>query len=217
MKRDIQLLIFNSFIGNPAGFKLITSRLGFLKGLSTVIKMQLNMVFNNPFHSLNQKNVPLSWKERLSQKQILPAFALYDVLIKQGYDKTFSISVVEDVVVGVAKKFLQFTVPVISQSDVEHSSQEERQQFFARIVDRFPNSFGQLDIHEGNAFHFSVNACLFARYSKQLGYQDLAQIFCKADRAYFDQYQPLLDFSRNETLAGGGNVCDFKFNLIAKV
>lgn len=220
MKRDIQLLIFNSFIGNPTGLKLIINQLGLMKGLGIVLKMQLNMLLNNPFHSLNRSSDPLSWKERLSQKQILPAFALYDALKAKGYSEDKAVEVVERVVVGVAKKFLKYTVPVIHPKALNKTNQSNREQFFARIVDRFPNTFGALNVEKsdkGEAYHFTVNACLFARYCKQLNYNNLASIFCRADKAYFDSHQPLINFSRTETLAADGKACDFKFDLIAKV
>lgn len=216
MKRDIQLLIFNSLIGNPKGFKLIVKRFGLSKGLGIVLNMQLNMLFNNPFHSLNEKSPPLTWKERLSQKQILPAFALYDALIKKGYNTQESVAAVEDIVVGVANEFLKFTVPTIKSKDFESASLSERKSLFNAIVNRFPNTFGTLKVDENESYHFTVNACLFASYCKKLGYEMLGPIFCKADRSFFDHNQPLVKFSRSETLAGDGAVCDFKFDLIVK-
>ena len=216
MNKDIQLLIFNTLIGNPKGFKLIVKQLGLAKGLSIVLKMQLNMLFNNPFHPMNQKIPPLSWKERLSQKQILPAFALYDALIKKGYSKEKSVATVEAVVIGVANDFLKFTVPTIKESDLLKTNLSERKSMFSTIVDRFPNSFGTLKVDDDESYHFTVNSCLFASYCKKLGYENLATIFCKADRAFFDNNQPLVNFYRSETLAADGSACDFKFNLIAK-
>ncbi len=216
MKRDIQLFIFNSFIGNPEGFKLITKQLGWAQGLRILLKMQLNSLFNNPFHSLNRESELLSWKERLSQKQILPAFALYDALIKNDYTIAESIALVEVVVVGVANKFLKFTVPIVNSKDIESTSSAERKNFFSEIVDRFPNAFGTLNVEGNESFHFHVNTCLFASYCKKLGYEHLAPIFCKADKLFFDQQQPLIQFSRTETLAEQGSQCDFGFKLIAK-
>ena len=182
MKRDIQLLIFNCLIGNPKGFKLIVNKFGLTKGLSIVLKMQLNMLLNNPFRQLNRKKISLNWKERLSQKQILPAFALYDTLIEKGYSIEESASMVERVVVGVANEFLKFTVPAIKLRDVEETDSIERKSIFTAIVDRFPNTFGTLIIDENESYHFTVNSCLFASYCKELGYENLGPIFCKADR-----------------------------------
>jgi hypothetical protein len=216
MKRDIQLLIFNSFIGNPTGFKLILKQLGWMKGLNIVLKMQLNMLLRNPFHPLNRVSELLTWKERLSQKQILPAFALYDALISKGYSEKESVAMVETVVIGVAKKFLKFTVPVISPKILHATTQEQKTKFFTKIVNRFPNTFGALKVENGEAYHFTVNTCLFASYCKKLNYNNLANIFCKADKAYFDNHQPLINFSRTQTLAGQEESCDFKFDLIAK-
>lgn len=216
MKRDIQLLIFNTFVGNPTGFKLIVKRFGLLLGLSIVIKMQLNMIFRNPFAIHNERHPIQTWKERLSQKQILPAFALYDALLAKGYSKEKSADVVEMVVVGVANEFLRYSVPTIRTADVEKTNRAERKIMFSKLVDRFPNTFGTLKIDENESYHFTVDSCLFASYCQKLGYGNLGPIFCKADRAFFDHHQPLVKFSRSQTLAENDAVCDFEFNLIAK-
>ena len=126
MKQDIQLLIFNSLIGNPKGFKLIVNQFGWAKGAAIVLKMQLNMLLRNPFDSLNMKREPLTWKERLSQKQILPAFILYDTLMSKGYSIDESVLAVENVVTGVANEFLKFTVPAIKQQDIQSRGLADR-------------------------------------------------------------------------------------------
>ena len=214
MKHSIQLFIFNSFIGNPKGFRLIIKRFGWAKGIGIVLKMQLNKLTNNPFHSLNSKREPVTWKEHLSQKQILPAFSLYDALISKGYNIDEAILAVEYVVTGVANDFLKFTVPIIKQKDISKKSLSEREKMFSKIVDRFPNTFGTLKVDDKATYHFTVDSCLFAAYCKQLGYGNLGPIFCKADRMYFDQHQPRVEFARTDTLAVNGKPCDFSFNLL---
>jgi hypothetical protein len=214
MKQDIQLLVFNSFIGNPKGFKLIVNQFGWGEGIAVVLKMQLNMVFKNPFYRLNLKRAPITWKERLSQKQIHPAFALYDTLISKGYSIDESAAAVENVVIGVANEFLKFTVPAIKMKDIERRNLSDRKKMFSTIVERFPNTFGTLKVDENESYHFTVDSCLFSAYCKQLGYEKLAPIFCKADKMYFDQYQPNVEFSRADTLAMNGKPCDFSFDLV---
>jgi len=176
----------------------------------------LNMLFNNPFYPINQKSPPLSWKERLSQKQILPAFALYDALIQKGYSTEESLALVETVVVGVANEFLKSTVPLIKVSDITKADLSHRKKLFTAIVDKFPNTFGTLGVDHNESYHFTVNTCLFASYCKKLGYEQLASIFCKADRSFFENNQPLVNFSRSETLADQGEKCNFEFKLIIK-
>ena len=214
MKQDIQLLVFNSLIGNPKGFKLIVNQFGWREGIAIVLKMQLDMVFKSPFYRLNLKRKPLTWKERLSQKQIHPAFALYDTLIAKGYSIEESVAAVENVVVGVANEFLKFTVPAIKIKDINRRGLLERKEMFSKIVERFPNTFGTLKVDENESYHFTVDSCLFSAYCKQLGYEKLAPIFCKADKMYFDQHQPNVEFSRADTLSMNGKPCDFSFDLV---
>ena len=85
---------------------------------------------------------------------------------------------------------------------------------FIKIVERFPNTFGTLSVDENESYHFTVDACLFAAYCKQLGYENLGPIFCKADKMYFDQHQPNVKFNRVDTLAMNGKPCDFSFDLV---
>jgi hypothetical protein len=216
MKHSIQLFIFNGLIGTPKGFILIIKKFGWIKGISIVFKMQLNKLTNNPFHSLNSKHEPITSKERLSQKQILPVFALYDALISQGYSIDESVLTIEHVVTGVANDFLKFTVPIIKQKDIERRNLSERKKMFNKIVDRFPNTFGVLKVDDKETYHFTVDTCLFSAYCTQLGYNNLGPIFCKADKIYFDQFQPNIEFSRTNTLAINGKPCDFSFELLEK-
>ncbi len=214
MKNDIQLWVFNSLIGNQKGFRLIVNQFGWVKGVAIVFKMQLHMLFNNPFTIMNANRDDISWKERLSQKQILPAFILYDTLISKGYSIDESVLAVEKVVTGVANEFLKFTVPAIKQKNIQRKGLADRKRMFTKIVERFPNTFGVLNVDENEVYHFTVDACLFAAYCKQLGYENLGPIFCKADKMYFDKHQPNVEFKRVDTLAINGKPCDFSFNLV---
>ncbi len=137
------------------------------------------------------------------------------MLLKNGYGKEESFLIVESVVVGVANDFLKFTVLTIKMSDLKTTNLSERKNIFIMIIDRFPNTFGTLNV-DNKDYHFTVNACLFASYCKKLDYKELGPIFCKADSKFFDKNQPLVNFSRSETLAENGSICDFKFSLITK-
>lgn len=222
MKHYFQLFIFNAVIGNPTGFKLIIKHFGWLKGISIVLKMQSKMIFDNPFRSLNSNsaisaNKSHRLKQKLSQKQILPAFALYDTLISKGYDIDESVKAVESIVIGVAREFLKFTVPVIQRQDIDNNNSVQRTSMFKAIVARFPNAFGRLTVADDETYHFTVDTCLFASYCSSLGYDNLAAIFCKADQIYFDQHQPNIQFTRTDSLAMTGRPCDFSFALSANI
>lgn len=201
-------------IGNIVGFNLIRKEFGISRAISIVVKMQLRLLSDDPFKDMNLRNPKLSWNERSSQKQIAPAFSLYDVLIEEGYSQQEAFNYVEKVVVGVAKKFLEFSVPVIQYRDVAMIEQDKRIDVFARIVSRFPNAMGELKFDGIREYRFTVNKCLFASYCNTLGYKNLASIFCKADKLYFEEHQPYVDFSRMDTLAVNHKPCDFSFELI---
>ena len=49
--------------------------------------------------------------------------------------------------------------------------------------------------------------------TRRLGRTELAPLFCGADSVYFDQPDSPLRLVRDETLAGGGQRCAFRFHL----
>jgi len=210
----LRLVFFNTFIGNSAGFAIIRNEVGLFTAIKLVMKMQIKLLVANPFKRINAKRPHLSWNERSSQKQIAPAFCLYEVLIEEGYSEQDAIAFVEKVVIGVAAKFLAFTIPVISLNDISGSNQRYRLSIFTKLTSRFPNAAGKLDFDGKAEYRFTVNKCLFAYYCNALGYENLANIFCKADKKYFDEHQPQVEFSRNTTLASDQKPCDFAFTII---
>lgn len=214
MKDYIRLVFFNAFIGNSAGFNLIRKEFGFTHAISIVFKMQVRLLMDSPFKDMNARQAHISWDERSSQKQIAPAFCLYDVLIEEGYTEEEAILFVEKVVVGVASKFLAFTVPVIKYRDIVMIEFNKRIDIFSSLVSRFPNASGTLDFDGVREYRFTVDKCLFASYCNALGYKKLSTIFCKADKKFFDERQPYVEFSRTDTLASNQKPCDFSFGVV---
>ena len=69
--------------------------------------------------------------------------------------------------------------------------------------------FGQV-MHraDGQAVRFDITACPYCRWCEKLGCTDIVHTFCDSD-AYCFGSLPGLDFTRRETLGGGGAKCDF--------
>ncbi len=214
MKDYIRLVFFNVFIGGHSGFQFIRQQLGVKRALTVVAKMQLRLLMDNPFNEMNASRSKISWKERSSQKQIAPIFCLYDALIETGYSEEEALACIETVVMGVASKFLAFSIPRIRYRDIVMIERDKRLAVFSRLVSRFPNASGALKFDGGREYRFTVDKCLFAVYCNALGYKKLSPIFCQADQHYFDKHQPDIEFSRIDTLATNKKPCDFSFAII---
>lgn len=214
MKDYLRLIFFNVFIGNSAGMYLIRQQLGLSRTIAVLAKMQRRLLMDNPFREMNTRKSYISWNERSSQKQIAPAFCLYDALIEMGYSEPEAVACVEKVVTGVASKFLAFSVPNIKYRDIVMIDKDKRLDVFSRLVSRFPNASGVLTFDGNRAYRFTVNKCLFTAYCNVLGYKNLSAIFCQADQKYFSEQQPDIEFSRLNTLATNKKPCDFSFEII---
>ena len=216
MRNFFSLLIFNILIGHSTALKTLLRELGWRRALKVISRVSVQTVRNNPFKALNAKNKDISWQEKNSQRQILPALHLYDALLVSGFDGDEALKIVEKVVFSVARRYLRFTVPVIDDAALAQHSQQDRVNVFAKLVSRFDNVIGKLTNDGNDRFDLTVNQCYFSQYSHQLGYPQLASVFCKADQEYFDQFQPCVDLVRTKTLAQDGKACDFSFRIIAK-
>lgn len=216
MRNFFSLLIFNILIGHSTALKTLVTELGWRRALNVISRVSVQAVRNNPFKTLNATNKDISWQEKNSQRQILPAFHLYDALLASGFEDDEALQVVEKVVFSVARRYLRFTVPVIDDESLVQHGQQDRVDVFARLVSRFDNVIGKLTNDGNDRFDLTVNQCYFSQYSHQLGYSQLAPVFCKADQEYFDQFQPCVDLVRTKTLAQDGKACDFSFRIIAK-
>lgn len=212
MNPMMRLYVFEFFQGNRIAIKALIKRFGLLRAVKIVLELKRRIWFKNPFAETNRCRVLLE-AERASQHQIAPAFVLYDILKEMGYDEEVILNDIQALVSEVATAFLKFNVPIITPSDYLQTEASGRMEKFRHITARFFNAAGELSSVKQDTFRFTVNRCLFAEYSRQLGYPQLAPIFCSADRLYFEQHQPHVTFSRNTTLAEHRKPCDFAFKV----
>jgi len=220
MYNFFSLIIFNLFIGNAAGFKVLRQKLGGVQATKLVLRMLIQGIKHNPFADLNREGLErkqsLSWKEKNSQRQMAPALIMFDTLLASGYSQKQALDLVEAVIMEVASRYLVFSVPIIRQSDLNQLNLHEKEKAFSRIVARFDNVQGNLQSKGDKQFDLTVIKCHFSHYCRVLGYDMLAPLFCKADQAYFNSRQPCVDLVRTQTLAKNDEPCDFSFRIIAK-
>lgn len=212
MNHLIRLYLFELLHGNRIAVTSLCKKHGLVETLKIVFSLKRRIWFNHPFKTINKKNAP-SYEEKASQQQLTPALVLYDVLKERGYSEEQALASIQLVVIDVATAFLKFNVPVIKISDYINNTQSKRMQVFHRITERFFNASGDLTNESGDTMCFRVNKCLFSQYSHQLGYANLASLFCSADRYFFEQHQPNIKFERTVTLADNHQPCDFSFTV----
>lgn len=215
MHHMIRLYIFEILHGNRIAVVELSKKYGFKKALSIALRLKLIILFNSPFKKINKQR-KISAAEKASQHQIAPAFVLYDLMKASGVSEAQAISDLQSLIIIVATEFLKFNVPTIEKKDYLPRSNFQRMHYFKKITDRFFNAQGELSTSVNGEMLFTVNKCLFAQYSNQLGYSQLAHIFCNADKHFFDRYQPNIEFRRTTTLATHKSPCDFSFSLDEK-
>lgn len=87
-------------------------------------------------------------------------------------------------------------------------------EFAQRMASRFFNAEGETRILDGDtAFELTVTRCRFVDLLAAVDASHLAPLFCAADSAYFDDASRPIQLRRTQTLATGGDCCDFHFEL----
>jgi len=61
-------------------------------------------------------------------------------------------------------------------------------------------------------FHFNVTRCRYAEMYRAMGLAELGAVLsCNRDGAFCEGYSPNLKLKRTQTLMGGANHCDFRY------
>lgn len=212
MNYMLRLYLFEFLHGNRIAIGELVNNYGLLSAVRITTKLKFRVWFANPFQEINLEKQPTA-EERASQHQMAPAIVLYDLLKEMGLSEEQAIADLQSLIITVATEFLKFNVPIIKQSDYVNTDKNQRMKYFKVITSRFFNAEGELSQTGDSQMNFKVNKCQFARYSRDLGYPQLAKVFCSADKHFFDLYQPNIEFGRTVTLAEHQTPCDFSFTV----
>lgn len=210
MTPALRLAWFDAVHGNRLGLFVLKKELGWAQALRLGVKLQWRLNRQSPFAELNQQRAPTP-QERLSQQQMAPVVVLYHLLRESGVSERACQALLQQLINTVAIRFLQFNVPVIRRHEFLRRTREEQERFLVRVTQRFFNAEAVLKTEGDRAFRFDVQRCHFARYCHELDVPQLANLFCQADRQFFDEHQPDVVFFRSQTLAKDQLPCDFRF------
>lgn len=89
--------------------------------------------------------------------------------------------------------------------------------FFASSMENWTKG-GALDIEvveeSDEVFAFNVNRCSYAEMYRELGLAELgAALSCNRDGTMVQGFNAKIDFTRNQTIMGGADHCDFRYEL----
>lgn len=73
--------------------------------------------------------------------------------------------------------------------------------------------FASRSVETDNGFAVDMTACPYLETCKKYGCPELTPVFCKSDDLIYGNLHPDLVWARTQTLATGGECCDFKLYL----
>lgn len=205
----MRLFYFDMTQGNKIALNCLAEEIGWKKTIPLVTKLQYRLLMNNPFKEINRRKPP-SKHEKLSQRQMAPLVVMY-FLLEESYPRARTMDILSTISQRVGIAFLKYNVPAISADNYKHLARKDKLAKLKEITQRFFNAKAELKLDSQDNFKFTVNACSFARYSKELNVPELAPLFCASDKIYFDNHQPDVKLIRTVTLASDNKPCDFYF------
>ncbi|MDP8225632.1 MAG: L-2-amino-thiazoline-4-carboxylic acid hydrolase [Candidatus Lernaella stagnicola] len=192
----------------PRSLRLLARRLGLVQTLAVTAELAAHQAIGRPWRGYPP---PTSKKEKASRKQAGPAILLYQIL-KRRFGDYEALDITGEIVTAGAVEFLSIVVPVVRPEDYENVPQAEQLRRLTEVADRFPNGdIAPPHIEADLSFGYDVVRCHFPELFKMLGVPELAPLFCRGDKIFFDRHQPYLEMRRTTTIAEGGEVCDFRF------
>ena len=208
-----RLLWFDFSRGNPQALRILLSELGALRCLELLPRLLWLNLTRDPFKALGQR--PLSREDRFSRHQLKPVLLLDAALTEGlGLSKERAGAILGRLIAEIGATFIGTNLGALTPELWGALDAAGRARTSAEIMARFFN----MEAHpvakaKATSFAFDVTACRFAALTRALGRPELAELYCEADRVYFEDPEVPIRLERHETIAGGGARCDFHFHL----
>ncbi len=145
---------------------------------------------------------PRDWRDRLSRRQCADV-VLLDRAIRAVADEDTALAIVREAVLSGAVPFMDAMLPALSPDALAEQAPKLAQSMF--------NAEGQGRLTDQGAFVFEVERCRFVELLGAVDAAHLAPLFCQADDVFFDGVRRPVVLHRSQTLASGGQCCDFRF------
>lgn len=162
-------------------------------------------------------DLPKEQKDKKSRQMIQDAVIFYKLLLGD-YPQPQAFEIIKEVVFQSAITQLKLTIPRIRREKLLKMSNGKQLQFFTKLAEKFYNADWEVlsspEELENQTFSIRITRCRFVELVRQVGYPELSGIFCHGDLAYFENFQPEIDFARPKNIGVLGNAtCDFVFTL----
>ena len=174
---------------------------------------QLLAQFKENYRTLyQQREIPTNRVLRIHLNQaILPVVAFYQVLLPfNDGNKEKTIREIEGVI---HEWILTSTRYFISPLRYLPRPFRIFRPGFEIVMKLFPPAGFEIDYLEKSdqQIAFNIKGCYYLKTLKRYGLSELTAVFCAADEAMAELFPPSIEFHRSQTLAKGGELCDFKY------
>lgn len=203
-----------------AGLVTLMRELGYLRGLLVILGVGWRLARGEPFRSLNQEaqaalepSAGHLDRERENRAQIAPVINIYNTLRRRVSEEE-ALRITGAVVIAGGRAFLSHTLRELNDTEaLLNTSRSERVERLTQLLAPVPNALFELSIDDQDHVHYTVTSCRFVQLCHQLGYPELAPLFCAVDDYFFREDMPSIHLERATTLARGGERCPFVLRL----
>jgi hypothetical protein len=144
-------------------------------------------------------------------RNVLPALALYQVLVEQCGDRQRALLEVQKLLLQVLMSKGRLVMRLLHHVPDPFAVLRRA----VRLVNKaaFPAPAWDMTylVDDGQVIAFEIHDCLYVNVLAAYGVPELAQIFCQVDDALAANFPAGISWERESTLARGGQCCDFRY------
>jgi hypothetical protein len=175
--------------------------LGLSGALEVLARVAWSKARGEPFLELGP---PRDERDRLSRRQCADLILL-DRALRTSAGAEVAMAIVRAAILAGAPPFLDVMVPNLTPLGLADEA--------SGLAERFFNAEGAARLIDDSHFCFDVHRCRFVELLAHARASHLGPLFCEADSAFFDGAHRPITLERTQTLATGGERCDFRFTL----
>jgi len=190
-----------------AALRILWAHLGLVRALKVGIRITRRADRGEPFAAMPPAR---GFSEIGSRAQAGAAILLYEELRRLGCSNALEITA-ECVSTG-AGLFLGQSIGRIDRQTLSSMTEAEQRVWLDETSARFPNATLTWDEVSAERVRFTVSHCRLHALVVEVGYPELAPLFCRGDAAFFHGEGVHLD--RPGTLAEGAESCPFTLTFV---
>jgi hypothetical protein len=194
-------------IGDKAATRAVKARLktdlGTWRSARVLARVLWGKLRGAPFAALGK---PTDQRDKLSRRQCGDVVLLYRAITAVSANEALALAICRDAVLSGGLPFLEAMIPPLPETGLGAFAKE--------IVGRFFNAEGETEANDAaKTFSLTVRRCRFVELLEAVGEAQLMPLFCAVDHAFFGEGHRPVRLERTQTLAGGGDRCDFRFSV----